>query len=148
MTSRGISNFNPGNIDFNPAAFARDPWLGEIGLEDHTHPRFTTFETPEHGIRALCKILLTYHHRRKADDGSDIDTVAEVIDRWAPPVENDTDAYTAHVRKLLDVEKGEEIDIDDPEILAVLAKAIIHHENGEQPYDDARIERGVKMALG
>ena len=147
MTARGIRNNNPGNVDFNAAAFAIDPWVGEIGLEDHPSARFTTFDTPEHGIRALCKILLTYHHKRKAADGSAIDTVKEVIDRWAPPSENDTEAYAAHVRDLLDVDTGETIDIDDPAVLEVLAESIIQHENGTQPYSRVVIEDGVRMAL-
>jgi len=147
MTARGIRNNNPGNIDFNQTAFDRDPWLGEVGLENLTFPRFTTFATPVDGIRALCKILLTYHHKRKAADGSVIDTVQEIIDRWAPPVENDTDAYVNHVRELLDVETGEEIDVDDFDTLVILAKSIIKHENGVQPYYEQVIKTGVRMAL-
>ena len=123
-TARGIRNRNPGNLDFNPRSFARDPWVGELGLERHSHPRFTTFDTDQHGIRALCKVLLTYHRKRKAADGSAIDTVQEIIDRWAPPSENNTNAYAAMVRKALGVEQSEEIDIDDPEVLLRLASAI------------------------
>lgn len=144
---RGIRNNNPGNIDFNEANFERDPWVGEIGKEDHPRARFTTFSTPEHGIRALCKILLTYHHKRKANDGSDIDTVQEIIDRWAPPSENDTTGYAKHVRELLHVETGEVIDPDDPETLCILATSIIKHENGQQPYSNETIKAGVEMAL-
>lgn len=148
MTTRGIRNNNPGNIDFNQYWFNRDPWVGELGIEGRsTSPRFTTFDTPQHGIRALCKILLTYHHHRKASDGSAIDTVQEIIDRWAPPSENNTDAYVAHVRELLDVESGSPIDVDDPLTLVVLASSIIKHENGQQPYSIEQIVTGVRMAL-
>jgi len=147
MTARGIRNNNPGNLDFNEAAFKRDPWHGELGIEDCPGARFTTFQSPEFGVRALCKVLLTYHRKRKAADGSAIDTVAEIIDRWAPPSENNTDAYAGHVRELLDVESGEEIDVDDATVLLVLAESIIKHENGVQPYPRDVIEAGVKMAL-
>lgn len=147
MTARGIRNNNPGNIDFNTNAFLRDPWKGELGLEKHRTPRFTTFGTPQHGIRALCKVLLTYHHHRKAADGSEIDTVQEIIDRWAPPVENKTDAYAARVRDALGVDKSEVIDVEDPATLKTLAEAIIMHENGEQPYSDLILCAGVDMAL-
>lgn len=145
--SRGDRNNNPGNIDFNPAMFAKDPWVGETGLEDHPHARFTTFSAPQYGIRAMAKILLTYHHKRLAADGSAIDTVQEVIDRWAPPSENNTSAYAAHVRDLLDVETGEEIDPDDPQTLHTLVKAIINHELGYQPYTDEVIAEGISLAL-
>ncbi len=143
---RGVRNFNPGNVDYNEAQFIRDRWVGEVGLEKHRRARFTTFKTHEHGIRAMTKILLTYHHKRKAADGSQIDTVQEIIDRWAPPVENDTDAYANRVRKLLGVGKGEEIDLDDVMIMLPLLKAIIKHENGQQPYSDKTILRGMEMA--
>ena len=147
MKPRGIFNNNPGNIDFSPAQYLRDKWVGELGIEDRSDARFTTFDTPEHGIRALCKILLTYHHKRRATDGSAIDTVKEIIDRWAPPSENNTKSYAAHVRDLLDVETGETINVDDPAILMILAESIIKHENGVQPYPRDVIEAGVKMAL-
>ena len=147
MTARGISNHNPGNLDFNQRSYDRDPWVGEIGIEEHARPRFTTYDTAEHGIRALCKVLLTYHRRRKAADGSEIDTVQEIIDRWAPPVENDTDAYVARVRDALDVATGEPIDPDDPVTLKKLAAAIIRHENGEQPYSEVTLIAGVNLAL-
>ena len=81
MQARGIRNKNPGNIDFSPVMYLKDKWVGELGLEDCVNPRFTTFDTPEHGIRALCKILLTYHRSRRASDGSAIDTVKEIIDQ-------------------------------------------------------------------
>lgn len=144
---RGIRNRNPGCIDFNVRQFRRDPWVGETGIERHRWPRFTTFENEVFGIRAIAKTLLTYHHKRHAVDGSAIDTVQEVIDRWAPPVENDTDAYAARVRHALDVERGEEIDIDDPAVLVTLCKAIIQHENGTQPYREATLRVGVDLAL-
>lgn len=147
MTSRGIRNNNPGNIDFNLRMFNYDRWVGELGLEEHADPRFTTFDKPEHGIRALCKILLTYNHHRKGKDGSPIDTVQEYIDRWAPPVENDTKAYGNAVRKMLDVDKGEVIDMDVPHTLEIFARAVIRHENGIQPYSDKQIAEGVRLAL-
>lgn len=142
MTARGIRNNNPGNIDFNAKAFERDPWVGELGIEEHRHARFTTFDTPEHGIRALCKILLTY--QRKYGLG----TIPEIIDRWAPPSENDTTAYVDHICELLDVTRETVLSLSDiPDKLAELAKAIIQHENGEQPYSDEIVQAGVDMAL-
>lgn len=145
--SRGIRNNNPGNIDFNPYMYVKDPWVGETGIESCTNARFTTFSDAKFGIRAMCVVLLTYHHKRKAADGSAIDTVQEVIDRWAPPSENNTDAYATHVRELLNVESGEEIDPDDPDVLAILVTSIIKHENGKQPYSEDIILEGVKLAL-
>ncbi len=144
---RGIRNRNAGNLDYNARQYQRDKWLGETGIEVHEYPRFTTFENSIFGIRAIAKTLLTYHHKRKAADGSPIDTVQEVIDRWAPSSENDTDAYAAIVRQALGVELGEAIDIDDPTVLIVLVESIIRHENGQQPYGGPTLRVGVDLAL-
>lgn len=142
MTARGIRNFNPGNLDFNTAAFKRDPWRGELGIEYHPDARFTTFDTAEHGIRALCKILLTYQRKYN------LRTVPGMINRWAPPVENDTGSYVRHVCADLGVKLDQEVRlVDDPEVLAGLAKAIIQHENGSQPYTEATIRMAVMLAL-
>ncbi len=145
---RGIRNNNPGNIDFNRWAFGRDPWVGEVGLETHDTPRFTTFLRPEYGVRALCKLLLTYYRHRKAADGSKIDTVREFIQRWAPASENDTEAYAMMVRRAIGVRAGQEINLEDLDTLVNMALAIIHHENGKQPYLLSMVYRGAEMALG
>lgn len=74
---RGVRNRNPGNIDFNPA----NHWVGQIGKEPGS--RFCLFDTPENGIRALRKLLHTYYNKHG------LHTVASIIKRWAPEVEND-----------------------------------------------------------
>jgi hypothetical protein len=150
MTPRGIRNNNPGNLDFNRRNFNRDPWVGETGPEirgDGSEGRFTNFDSPEHGIRALAKVLLTYCRLRKAADGSPIDTVQEIIDRWAPPHENDTTSYARHVRAQLDLEEGENVDVTEVDVLEDLVTSIIAHENGVQPYSEEVIAEGVRLAL-
>ena len=59
--------------------------------------RFCRFETPAYGIRAMCRLFITYQDARLAKDGSRIDTVAEIIERYAPSTENDTLAYIKSV---------------------------------------------------
>lgn len=140
--ARGIDNNNPGNIDFNQAAFDRDRWLGEVGLEEHRHARFTTFKTPEHGIRALCRILLTYQKKY------DLYTVDGMIHRWAPAHENDTEGYVGHVCAEMNVEPHQRVVLkESPDMLERMTRVIILHENGEQPYSDETIAAGVGMAL-
>lgn len=139
---RGIRNKNPGNI-----RLAGFKWVGQV--EDRFQigeTSFCRFEHPIYGLRALARVLLVYHHYREASDGSVIDTVEEVIDRWAPPSENNTDAYIAHVRDLLDVEKGEKIDPDDLPTLVTLSQAIVKHENGSDPYPPRWYELAAELA--
>ena len=91
------------------------------------------------GIRALVKILLTYrfHHKRF--------TVESIIERWAPPSENDTDAYIAFVCRKLGVNPTDELNNTIEDYLP-LVKAIIQMENGMQPYDDELLVEGMYKA--
>lgn len=133
---RGVRNNNPGNIELG------DPWQGM--REKQTDGRFAQFETPAYGIRALARTLITYQ------DKYGIRTVSAAINRWAPPVENDTGAYVKAVQRAVG---GEMVDMHDYQYLRPLVEAIIRHENGKGPlktantwYDDATIEEGLRLA--
>ena len=136
--SRGIRNNNPGNIDYNK----NNNWRGQLGIETSAiNPRFAKFDKPENGIRALAKLLLNYQRLHK------LNTVREIINRWAPPVENITSAYVAACARALDVAADEVINLSDRRLLKLLTVAIIRHENGSQPYSDFVIDTGVNEAL-
>ena len=118
MPTRGLRNNNPGNIDKG-----RDEWEGqELPGDD---PRFCTFTSMAYGCRALIRTLMTYHAKHG------LSTVREIISRWAPPVENATDAYIKHVCERLGVDPDTALDFDGrPQIYLLLARAITYHENG------------------
>lgn len=142
---RGIRNNNPGNIEYN---FKKPvPWQN---LADPPHDgRFCRFRTPPDGIRAMCRTLITYQDKRRAKDGSPIDTVREVIERWAPPNENDTSSYVHAVRRAMQLNGSEEdgeLDVHQYSQMKPLIKAIIKHENGIQPYTDLQIDKGLMLA--
>lgn len=144
---RGVRNCNPGNIDFNP----RNKWEGQLGLEEGVaKPRFARFSEAKYGIRALAKLLLNYRGKdgMPGVGGKGIDTVLEIINRWAPSTENNTLAYAAAIAKRLGCKVNDIIDIGQPLILKQVVLGIIQHENGQNPYDDATISEGIKMALG
>ncbi|MEQ5135844.1 structural protein [Providencia alcalifaciens] len=132
--TRGIRNNNPGNIDYNPA----NKWQGQLPMDKVIEPRFCRFESPEYGIRALMKLLSTYHKKG-------FNTVSKMISRWAPPNENVTQNYINGVAKILGVTTNEVIDPRDKLIAIKLAKAIIQHENGVQPYNDAMFEKAYSL---
>lgn len=132
--ARGIRNNNPGNLEYSKT----NPWVGQTGDDG----RFAKFETPEHGIRALGRNLMSYQRQG-------IDTVSEIINRWAPPTDNnDTTAYIKAVCEQLGVSADEPLDSSNPDTLKALCAAIIHHENGSQPYSDQQLTSGVSAALG
>lgn len=132
--ARGIRNNNPGNLEYSKT----NPWIGQTGDDG----RFAKFETPEHGIRALGRNLLSYQRQG-------IDTVSDIINRWAPPSDNNnTDAYIKAVCAKLGVTADQQLDASNPDTLKALCAAIIQHENGSQPYSDQQLSTGVSAAIG
>ncbi|CZV48157.1 TPA: hypothetical protein OMS58_004307 [Enterobacter hormaechei] len=133
-SARGIRNNNPGNLEYSKT----NPWVGQTGDDG----RFAKFETPEHGIRALGRNLLSYQRQG-------IDTVSDIINRWAPPSDNNnTDAYIQAVCAQLGVTADQQLDASNPDTLKALCAAIIQHENGSQPYSDQQLATGVSAAIG
>jgi len=72
--------------------------------------------------------------------------VADIINTWAPPVENDTAAYVAHVARRMGVTPSTPVDLDDRAQVVALLEAITLHENGQQPYNRATFEQGYELA--
>ncbi|NKE43596.1 structural protein [Roseomonas frigidaquae] len=138
--SRGYRNRNPGNIDYVPA----NRWQGQIGLGDTWLPverrRFARFESHEYGIRALAMLLTTYQDRHG------LRTVRGIINRWAPPKENDTSAYVRGVAAALGVDPDQVIDLHRYETMRPMVEAIIRHELGGLPYAPAVIDEGLRRA--
>ncbi|WP_419810677.1 structural protein [Bacterioplanoides sp.] len=128
-TVRGIRNNNPGNIRKGA------DWDGAAGDDG----AFVIFDSPEFGIRALSKLLLNYERLYG------LNTVSGIINRYAPTNENNTLAYVESVAGKLGVNPHEQITVADR--LPELVKAIIYHENGQQPYSDDLIGRGIGMAV-
>lgn len=133
--TRGERNNNPGNIDRNTTQ-----WQG-MSADQCGDKRFVVFDSPVYGIRALAKTLLTYQRKHG------LRTVTAIVDRWAPPVENDTGAYVRQVARALKVAATQAINLSQRETLTALVAAIIAHENGRCIYDDALIEKAVDLAL-
>lgn len=143
---RGVRNFNPGNIDYNP----RNAWIGQLGLEQGVaNPRFARFDSPENGIRALGKLLINYRGKdgMPGVGGPGIDTVRETVSRWAPGNENNTEAYISAVTAKLGVKANDVINIKDVRTLRVVVGAIIAHECANYRYPDAVFNEGIRRAL-
>lgn len=115
---RGLRNNNPGNI-----VRTSDQWQG-MSADQSGDPRFVVFDAPVWGLRAMARVLHKY-----IDIGAD--TIAEIIARWAPSSENDTNAYVQAVSTNAGLLPSAVVTAADlPRIMA----AIVLHENGSQPY--------------
>ena len=133
-TSRGIRNNNPGNL-----RRSADNWAGLT--PEQSDPDYFQFSDPLYGLRALARTLYNYQARHG------LETIRDIIARWAPQAENDTAAYVAAVASDMAAAADEPLDLDDREELAALTKAVVRHENGAQPYSDDLIAQAVRSAL-
>lgn len=133
--SRGIRNHNPGNIRLsNPPT----PWQGvNKACSDKS---FVCFQSPVWGVRALMRTLIAYQ------DKHDLRSIEAIINRWAPSAENDTESYIKSVEKHTRFSRKKILDMHDFKDNLAVVKAIILHENGSQPYDDAIFSQAGALA--
>lgn len=126
---RGIRNKNPGNIRKG------ENWVGiDPKGKDSS---FVVFKEAKFGIRALAKIIITYREKYG------LTTAREILTRYAPPNENDTDSYISHVEEVLG---SGELNIYDVNVMGNLVRVITKHENGIQPYTEDEIREGLQLA--
>lgn len=128
-----IAGNNPGNIRFIEGVI----WNGQTGSDERG---FVQFDTMQNGIRALCKTLLAY------EDKHDLHCIEDIINRWAPPSENNTQAYIDDVCARTHWRPDEYIDLKIKDNLVALASAISHHETG-QLLDLVIVVEGATAAL-
>lgn len=139
--TRGERNNNPGNIERG-----KDKWKG-LAADQSGDSRFCVFTDPRYGIRAIGRIMLSYSHACRPGTDNQIDTVQEIIDKWAPSAENNTAAYVEAVADELGCPAGQMIDVTDQGIMFMLVTAIIRHENGRVIYTNDQLREGVAWAL-
>ena len=130
MATRGVRNSNPGNL-----RKSKDQWEGAIGDDGE----FVIFDSPESGVRALAKNLQSYGRQG-------YDSIEKIINRWAPPNENDTQAYIDSVVDATGIPATQSLDLSNPDTLSSLAQAISLHETGSR-YDPEVYQKGVARAL-
>lgn len=122
--TRGLRNNNPGNIRYNPYV----KWQGEVAQEAKRDRSFSEFTNIEYGYRALLKLLRNYRTLHG------LQTIEEMISRWAPPSENNTAAYIDTVCKEMNVSRYFIPDVYDRETMVAFAAAVSKVENGIPAY--------------
>lgn len=137
--TRGVRNNNPGNIRKG------QPWQGLAAPAERTAAQkaetsFDVFTAPEWGVRAMARTLITYQ------DKHGLDTVSEIVGRWAPPTENYTGAYIQAVLRAMMVRPGDKLDLHRYEAMRPLIEAIVAHENAGYRYPSAVIDKGLMLA--
>lgn len=125
----GLRNNNPLNVRANGIVWngATDENLG-----------YVVFESSFYGLRAAARVLRTYRFNYG------LTTVEQIISRWAPATENNTQAYIEHVSQVLEVAPSQPIPVERyPELMAVM----ILHENGSNPYSSSEIISGFNAGF-
>ena len=119
---RGMRNNNPGNIEDGPFARSLPGYAGSDG-------RFAIFSDLASGEGAQARLLQSYVQRG-------FDTPAEIINRWAPPSDNNpTNAYVNYVARRVGVGPNDRISAEQ---IPLVAQAIREFENGGQSASNGR----------
>ena len=141
---RGIRNNNPLNI-----RHSADQWQG--ASETQADKSFVQFKTMAYGYRAAWRILQTYYERFHAQGR--VFTVRNIISRWAPPKENDTEVYIRTVLRLTGIGGKENLlppeNVYSYDRLAKLVSAMTCVECGipMQQVDSEAIFQGYRLAF-
>ncbi|WP_019103176.1 structural protein, partial [Chromobacterium haemolyticum] len=133
---RGIRNNNPGNIDFSKMSQNRMGAFKEAG----SNSRFAAFKDAETGLAALAVQIKRYSNYG-------LNTVSQIIEKWAPRNENNTSAYIDAVAKRLGVNANAKINVADPTVMQSLMDAVIRHENGKNPYTSEMLAKAAQFGV-
>ncbi|MGG4750392.1 structural protein [Proteus mirabilis] len=125
-SARGERNNNPGNIRHG------SKWQGLSAQQ--TDKDFCQFVSTEYGIRAIYVLMRTYEKKYG------LCSIREIINRYAPPKENNTEGYIQRVAKELNVSTEDCVSVSKKEVAIALATAIVGVELGYQPYSQKVFE--------
>ena len=132
MIARGIRNNNPLNI-----RRSKDQWQGMKKTQSDSS--FCQFETFEDGWRAAFVLLTrTYYHKYR------LYTIRAIVSKWAPPGENNTEAYIRNVARLTGIGADEPLGIpsEHPARWMLVGAAMAIQENGTEVMDWLAMLRG------
>ncbi|HHK4131265.1 TPA: hypothetical protein ACQTWV_002956 [Enterobacter roggenkampii] len=107
--TRADRNFNPLNLKTK----------GNAGKDSSGFAKYTDEES---GWGAARRQLSLYYTRDK------LDTISGIINKWAPPSENDTNSYVDQISKAMGMGANEKLDLSDPAIMAKLSSYMARHE--------------------
>ena len=115
--SRGLRNNNPGNIRLGSFRYK-----GEKARSSDA--AFRQFDAIEWGYRAMFVLLHTYARKHGCR------TLREMINRYAPPIENHTESYIRRVAYATHLAPDEAISTTDGAVMTAVVAAMSEVENG------------------
>lgn len=118
---RGIRNNNPLNIRKG------NNWQGERNPQTDT--QFEEFESMVMGVRAGIKLVRNYIDGN-ISSGKPCRTITDLITRWAPPLENHTDAYIRVVATQTGIHPYQRIWSNNRDMVCRIVQAMARVETG------------------
>ena len=103
---------------------------------------FVQFKSLEYGWRAAFYLLTrTYYHKYR------LFTIRSIVQKWAPAIENNTQAYIANVSRLTGIGPDEPIGIpsERPARWMMVGVAMAIQENGTESLDYFAMMRGWEL---
>lgn len=131
----GLSVNNPFNLEAND----KIDWKGEV--KPSASPPFCQFQTIVLGLRAGFLDLVNQqriHGRRTWND---------IIPIYAPPSENDTQAYIDDMCRGTQTTAVQPLQLTNQAFLIMAGRVMIHHEQGCNPCTDAQLTQAASLAL-
>ena len=138
MEPRGIRNHNPLNI-----RRSADKWQGLKAQQEDRE--FFQFSEMKWGWRAAFRLLCHTYYKKYG-----LKTIRAIINRWAPPKENDTQYYIRSVAERTGI--GADRDLGDPQthpaqwMMIGIAMAIVECGTANQDY--LSMLKGWELAMG
>ena len=129
--SRGLRNCNPGNI-----RCSKTRYKGE--KQRSRDSEFKEFESMAYGYRAMFVLLDTYSRRYG------LCTIRQMLNRYAPPVENFTEGYIRFVSEKTGIAPDEIINTRAARDMVPVVAAMSQIENGVAAVMDD-VHRGWKL---
>ena len=128
---RGLRNCNPGNIRRSAVRYK-----GE--LQECSDNAFRQFKSMAWGYRAMFVLLHTYalHHN--------CTTIRSIINRYAPPSENNTENYIRRVSLATGINPSERVDTLNGQTMTRIVSAMSEVENGV-PALRSEVEQGWQL---
>jgi hypothetical protein len=114
---RGIRNNNPGNL-----ILTNIPWRGKVPNIQNTDGQFEQFISFPFGIRAMIKDIFS-------DINKGNRTLGSLMYEYAPPSENNTEAYISFITNKTGISRNETL-TKQKEQTKRLVQAIAWYENG------------------
>lgn len=132
---RGVRNNNPFNIEAGST-----PWKGMTGSDG----RFAQFDTAESGLRAGAVNLMTKFKRGN-------NTVAGLIEEWAPASENGAEKTHARIMRMsaeLGVKDHDKLKLNDPKVAMAFLRELGRGEVGAGHYTDGQFLDAANAGIG